>query len=262
MVFIHVPVGQDDDVCTLLVGAVYLQKYPVDGLFQTGVLVVVDGYRSHLEARHVHVLDLQQVGVGQDGVVHLEHLAVLRLILQQIAVGTDVNAGGGDHLFPDGVNGRVRHLCEPLFEVVEQRGMLAAEHGKRGVGAHGTGGLCARPRHGKDHGVHVLVLVAEHLLQPGQLLAGVAFYLHVGDLQPAQLHQIAVDPLAVGLAAGVKLLQLFIVHHLALDGIHQQHLAGAQAFLDQNVLRVAFQNAHLRGQDHAAVLGDVVAAGA
>ena len=262
MIFIHVTVGQDDDVRTLLVGAVYLQKYPVDGLFQTGVLVVVDGHRSHLEARHVHVLDLQQVGVGQDGVVHLEHLAVLRLILQQVAVGTDVNAGGGDHLLPEGVNGRVRHLCEPLFEVVEQRGMLAAEHGKRGVGAHGTGGLCARPRHGKDHGVHVLVLVAEHFLQPGQLLAGVAFHLHVGDLQPAQLHQIAVDPLAVGLAAGVKLLQLFVVHHLALDGIHQQHLAGTQALLDQNVLRVAFQYTHLRGQDHAAVLGDVVAAGA
>ena len=140
--------------------------------------------------------------------------------------------------------------------------MLAAEHSKRGVGTHGTGGLCARPRHGKDHGVHVLVLVAEHLLQPGQLLAGVAFHLHVGDLQPAQLHQIAVDPLAVGLAAGVKLLQLFIVHHLALDGIHQQHLAGTQALLDQNILRVAFQHAHFRGQDHATVLGDVVAAGA
>ena len=67
MVFIHIPVGQDDDVRTLLVGAVDLQEYPVDGLFQTGVLVVVDGHRSHLEARHVHILDLQQVGVGQDG---------------------------------------------------------------------------------------------------------------------------------------------------------------------------------------------------
>ena len=262
MVLVHVAVGQDDDVGTVLIGAVHFQEHPVDGLFQAGVLVVVDGHRGHLEARHVHVLDLEQVGAGQDGVVHLEHLAVLGLVLQQVAVGTDVHAGGGDHLFADGVDGRVGDLREPLLEVAEQRRVLAAEHGQRGIGAHGTGRLGSGAGHGQDEGVHVLVLVAEHLLQAGELVAGVAIHLHIGDAQLGQLHQIAVDPFAVGLAAGVELFQLLVIHHFALDGVHQQHFAGAQAVLDEDVLRGAFQHAHLGGQDHAAVLGDVVAAGA
>ena len=90
MVFIHVAVGQDDDVRALFVGTVHFQEHAVDGLFQAGVFIIVDGHRGHLEARHVHVLDLQQVGAGQNGVVDFQHLAVLGLILQQVAVGADV----------------------------------------------------------------------------------------------------------------------------------------------------------------------------
>mgnify|MGYP007028318495 CR=1 FL=1 len=68
--------------------------------FQAGVLIVIDGHRGGLETGHVHVLDLEQIGAGQDGVLHLEHLAVLGLVLQQVAVGTHIDAGGGDHLLP------------------------------------------------------------------------------------------------------------------------------------------------------------------
>ena len=261
MVFIHIAVGQDDDVGTLLVSTIHFKEDAVNGLFQTGVLVVIDRDRGNLEAGHVHVLDLQQVGVGQNGVVHLEDLAVLGLILQQVAVGTDVYAGGSDHLFTDGIDGRVRHLRKALLEIVEQRRMLIAQHGQRGVGAHSAGRLCACPGHGEDHGVHILILVAEHLLQAGELAAGVAFHLHIGDLQLAELHQIAIDPLTVGLTAGVELLEFFVIHHFTLDGIHQQHFAGAQTILDQNVIRFAFQHTHLGGQDHASVFGDVIAAG-
>ena len=262
VVFIHIAVRKDDDVCTILVGAVDLQKYTVDGLFQTGILIVVDGHRGYLEAGHVHVFDLEQVGAGQDGVVHLEHLAVLGLVLQQVAVCANIHAGGSDHLFADGIDGRVGDLRKALLEVIEQRRMLVAQHSKRGVGAHSAGRLCACPCHGEDHGVHILILVAEHLLQAGELVAGIAFHLHVGNFQPGQLHKVAVDPLAVRLTAGVELLELFVVHHFALHGVHQQHFAGAQTILDQNIIRLAFQHTHLGGQDHAAVLGDVIAAGA
>ena len=262
MVLVDVAVREDDDVGTVLVGAVHLQEYAVDGLFQAGVLIVIDGHRGGLETGHVHVLDLEQIRAGQDGVLHLEHLAVLGLVLQQVAVGTHIDAGGGDHLLTDGIDGRVGDLCEPLLEVVEQRGMLVAQDSQRGVGAHGPGRLGTGPGHGQDQLLDFLVFVAKDLLQAGQLLAGVAGDLDVGDLQVLQPDQIPVDPLAVGLAAGVVFLQLLVIHDLALDGIHQQHLAGAQAFLDQNILRIAFQHAYLRGQDHAAVLGDVVAAGA
>ena len=56
--------------------------------------------------------------------MHLEHLAVLGLILQQVAVGTDVYAGGSDHLFTDGIDGRIGNLGKQLFEIVEKRLML------------------------------------------------------------------------------------------------------------------------------------------
>ena len=262
MVFVDVPVGQDDDVGALLVGTVHLQEHPVDGLFQAGVLVVVDGDGGHLEARDVHVLDLEQVGLGEDGVVDLQHLAVLGLVLQQVAVGPDVDAGGGDNLLTDGVDGGVGDLGEHLLEVVEQQGVLAAQDGQRGIGAHGAAGLSALLGHRQQNGVDLLVAVAEGLFQAGQLVGGVGGDLAVGDLQVPQLDQVPVDPLAVGLAAGVVFLQLLVVHHFALDGVHQQHFAGAQTVLYQDVVGGTFQHAHLRGQDHPAVLGDVVAAGA
>ena len=206
MVLVDVAVREDDDVGTVLVGAVHLQEHAVDGLFQAGVLIVIDGHRGGLEAGHVHVLDLEQIRAGQDGVLHLEHLAVLGLVLQQVAVGTHIDAGGGDNLLTDGIDGRVGDLCEPLLEVVEQRGVLVTQDSQRGVGAHGSGRLGTGPGHGQDQLLDFLVFVAKDLLQAGQLLAGVAGDLDVGNLQVLQPDQIPVDPLAVGLAAGVVFL--------------------------------------------------------
>ena len=262
MVFVDVAVGQDDDVRPVLVGAVHFEEHAVDGLFKAGVLVVVDGNGRDLEAGNVHVFDFQQIGGGQDGVVHLEDLAVLRLVLQQIAVRAHIDAGGGDDLFADSVDGRVGHLCEPLLEVVEQRRVLAAQDRQRRVRAHGARRLCAQTGHRQDEVLDLFVFVAEHLLQTGQLVAGVAGDLDVGNFEVLQLDQIAVDPFTVRLAAGVVFLQLLVVHDFTLHGVHQQHLAGAQTVLALDVGGVAGQDAHLRGEDHPAVLGDVVAAGA
>ena len=90
----------------------------------------------------------------------------------------------------------------------------------------------------------------------------VAGHTLVGNLQIGQVDQVTVQPFAVRLAAGVIGFQAFVVHQLTPGGIHQQHFAGAQTILDQNIIRLAFQHTHLGGQDHAAVLGDVIAAGA
>ena len=262
MVLVNVPVGQDDDVGTLFISAVYLKEDAVDGLFEAGVLVVVDGDSGDFEARDVHVLDAEKVSGREDGIVDLEHLAVFGLVFQQVAVCAHIDAGGGDDLLADGVDGWVRDLCKTLLEVVEERRVLAAENGKRGIGTHCAGRLCALTCHGQDEGADVLILVAEHLLQAQQVVAGIAGGLDVGDLEVLQLDEVAVDPLAVRLTAGVVFLQLLVVHDFALDGVHQQHLAGAETVFDQNVLRLTGQHAHLGREDHPAVFGDVVAAGA
>ena len=124
MVFVNIPVRQDDDVGSVLVRPVHLQKQPVDGLFQGGILVVGDGDDLHLEAGLLHIFDFQQVRLRQDGIFHPQNLAVLRVFLQDIALLSHIDGGGGDNLLPDGVNGRIGYLSKELFKVVEQGLML------------------------------------------------------------------------------------------------------------------------------------------
>ena len=262
VVFIDVPVGQDQDIGSVPVGPVNVHEQPVNGLFQRGILIVADGNGDHLEPRHLHGLDLHQVGFRQNGVVDFQHLAVVGGLFQQVTLGAHIDGGGGDNFFPQRVNWGVRDLCEHLLEVFEQRGMGVTQHGQWGVAAHGSRRLTSVLRHLQHDGADVLVAVAEGLLQPHQLLMGVLRYPLVGHLQIVHAHQVPVQPLAVGLAAGIVGLQRFVVHQFALYGVHQQHLAGAQAVLAFNILGGNIQHAHLTGQDQPSVLGDVVAAGA
>ena len=97
--------------------------------------------------------------------------------------------GIGDHLFPDGVNGRIGNLSELLLEVVEKQRMTVAEHRQRDIRAHGGGGLPAGAGHGQDGGFHILIGVAERLVQPVPLLLGIVFRPLVGHRQLAQLHR-------------------------------------------------------------------------
>ena len=262
MVLVNIAVGQNQYVGTVAVGAVDIHKQAVDGLLQIGIFVVADGERLDLEAGHVHGFDLQKVGIGQDGVLDFKHLAVLGILLQQVALGTDIDGGGGDDLLAQGVDGRVGNLSEHLLEVLKQQGMGVAQHGQRGVAAHGTGRLTAVFGHRQDDRGHILVPIAEGLLQLHQFLFGMVRHLLVGNLQIAQVDQVAVQPLAVGLTAGVVGFQLIVVHQFALNGIHQQHLAGAQAVLADNILGRDVQHAYLTGKDQTAVFGNIVAAGA
>ena len=51
-------------------------------------------------------------------------MAVFRSLLQNIALLTDIDRGGGYDLLTDGINRRIGYLGEELFEVVKQRLML------------------------------------------------------------------------------------------------------------------------------------------
>ncbi len=179
--------------------------------------------------------------------MNLQHLAVVRVIFQQIAVRADINTGRGDDLFTDSVDRGVSDLREHLLEVVKQRRMLAAQHCKRSISTHCAARLCAKPGHWQHHCADLLVFIAKDLLQAGQLVVGIGRHLAVGDLQVAQLHKVAVDPFAVWLPAGIVFLEFFVVHDLAADRVHQQHFAGAQSVFDKDVIRLAVQHADLGG---------------
>ena len=261
VVLVNVAVGQNQDVGTVAVGAVHIDKQAVNGLFQVSVLVVADRQRHDLEAGHIHRLDFEQISLGQNRVLDFQHLAVVGILFQQIALGTDIYGGGSDDLLAQGIDGRVRDLGEHLLEVLAQTRARVAQNGQRGIAAHGPGRLAAVLRHRQNDRRYVLIPVAEGLLQLDELVFRVAGHLLVGHLQAGQRNQVAVQPLAVGLAAGVVGLQLFVVHQLALDGVHQQHLAGAQAVLAHDLVSRDIQHADLAGQNQAAVLRDVVPAG-
>ena len=98
MVLVNIAVGQNQYVGTVAVSAVDIHKQAVDGLLQIGIFVVADGERLDLEAGHVHGLDLEQVGLGQDRVLDFQDLAVVGVLLQKIALRTDVDGGRGDDL--------------------------------------------------------------------------------------------------------------------------------------------------------------------
>ena len=137
-----------------------------------------------------------------------------------------------------------------------------AEDGQRGVAAHRAGGFRAVLRHGEHDGLQILVAVAEGLLKPYHFFSCIGGNFPVGNRQIGEVDQIPIQPFAVGLAAGVLRFQVLIVHQLALHRVHQQHLAGTQAILADDVFLRDVQNAHLAGQDQPSVVGDVIAAGA
>ncbi len=71
MVLVNIPVREDDNVHPVPVGPVHLQKQPVNGFFQGGILIIGNGNHLHLKARLFHMLDFQQIRAGENGIVHL-----------------------------------------------------------------------------------------------------------------------------------------------------------------------------------------------
>ncbi len=71
MVLVNIPVREDDNIDPAPVSPVHLQKQPVNGLFQRGVLIIGNGNHLHLKTRLLHIFDFQQIGAGENGIVHL-----------------------------------------------------------------------------------------------------------------------------------------------------------------------------------------------
>ena len=101
------------------------------------------GQRGGQEIALRDAAQLLQVAVGQNGMRQLEGVAVLRRLVQNVALGADVAGERHHHLFADGIDGRIGDLREKLLEVMEQRLRLVRKAGQRRIGAHGADGLLA-----------------------------------------------------------------------------------------------------------------------
>ena len=136
MIFIHSPVGKDNDIGALPEHPVRLHIEMIDRFLQGSVLIVNDRNDFHLEAVHLHILDLHQIRVGQDRMIDAQRLAVILLLLQHISRLAEIDRRGGNHLLTDGVDGRVCHLGKQLLEIVEQRLMLLGEDRQGRIDSH------------------------------------------------------------------------------------------------------------------------------
>ena len=71
MVFIHTPIGKDQDVRALSVSFVHFHKQMIQHAFHRRALVIKRGDLRALEAFLFHALDLQKIQIGQDRIVDL-----------------------------------------------------------------------------------------------------------------------------------------------------------------------------------------------
>ena len=77
------------------------------------------GQRGGQEIALADAAHLFQIAIGEDGMRQLQGVAVLRRLVEDVALGADVAGERHDHLFADGVDGRVGDLREQLLEVDE-----------------------------------------------------------------------------------------------------------------------------------------------
>jgi hypothetical protein len=97
----------------------------------------------------------------EDGGGEDEPVQVRRCRLQQVLLGAHGAGQGHDHPLPDGVDGRVRDLGEPLLQVVVGEAGPVGEHGQGLVVPHGPDGILPQPDHGLQQEVHLPPGVAE-----------------------------------------------------------------------------------------------------
>ena len=104
-----------------------------------------------------------ELGVVQYGVGQTNHLTVGLIGVEDArAHPTDVFRKTHHEFLADGVDGRVRYLCELLTEIVEECLRFVGEHSQRGIVTHRGGRLLTVDGHRNDGAIHILFAVAEH----------------------------------------------------------------------------------------------------
>ena len=106
-----------------------------------------------------------QVLIGQYRLGDLQtHVFACIQGVQQIRPGTDQTDQGHDQFLPDGIDGRIGHLGEVLFEVGGKMFRPQRQHRRWIVSAHGAGGFLSGHDHRRQQELDVLLAVAEGLL--------------------------------------------------------------------------------------------------
>ena len=259
VVLVHSAVGEDDDIRPVPVGLVHFDVQVVDCLFERGGLVVQQGDGLHPEPLAVHVLDFQDVDTGEDRVLDFQNVTVFGSFPEQVSIRSDIDMGIRDDLLPERVDRRVGDLGKLLFEVIEEKLVLVGEDRKRDIHPHGSDGLTGIHRHWKDRVEHVLIRIAECLVQPVSLFLGIGLDFLVRNGEIRKLLEMHVEPLPVGRLSGIVLLELLIRDKTTFLRIDQEHFARLQAGFFHDFRLVEVEDADLRRENEHIILRDVIA---
>ena len=179
--------------------------------------------------------DLFQVAVGEDRLAHFEPLgAGHALQVEQVRPRPDDRDETHHQFFADRIDRRVGDLREILLEVGEQLLRLVRQRRDRRVVAHRAVGFFAGRGHRRHQDGDVFLGVAERLLPIEQRQVRA----HALDRRVRQFlqHDLGlVEPLAIGMALGKLRLDLVVGNEAALFEVDQQHLAGLQPPLGDDV---------------------------
>ncbi len=260
-----IAVGQDDDVDAVAQRLFGLIAQEVDRSRQTlgaevGVPGGVEGARLEVGVAHLgDRADLLQILVGEDRLVRLEALNRRHALeIEQVRARPDDRYEAHDELLADRIDRRVRHLGKVLLEVGEQELRPVGQRRDRRVVAHRADRFLAGGPHRRHQDLEVFLGVAEGLLaieqrEVRQRRPG------VGRRQLLELDQRVLQPLLVGVAAGELGLDLLVGNEAAFLEVDEEHLAGLQAPLGDDLAFRDLQHAHLRRHDDAVVAGDEIA---
>ena len=202
--------------------------------------------------------ELRHLVVVEEGRIEADEVAVLRLGVEEVALGADDRLHGRDELFAYGVEGRVRDLGEELLEVVVEGLRAVREHGEGRVGAHRADRFFAILRHRAEDVLVVLERVAEGDLLGEQLGAGKGIRrFALGGVFEGE--QVVLEPLGVRPFLGEFHFEFGIVDDAAFIEADEEHLAGLEAALREDPLGLDGEDADLGGHDDQVVLRDDVA---
>gem|GEM_PF-6846870 len=197
-----------------------------------------------------------QIHIGQNRLPHLQSLVLAaRVEIKQIGARADQAHQTHDQFLANGVDRRIGHLGEVLFEVIEKHLRLVGKHRDRRVAPHGTHRVQTRQGHAPQKNPDVFLGVAERLLTIHQ---NIVVRRHGGDF-PRQVFDVDlgfVQPLPIGFGPGEAGFDFLVVDDAAFLQVDQEHLARPQAPLgDDPFFRNVRQDADLRRHHAKVVVG-------
>mmetsp|Transcript_18556 Transcript_18556/g.38460 ORF Transcript_18556/g.38460 Transcript_18556/m.38460 type:complete len:432 (+) Transcript_18556:216-1511(+) len=220
--------------------------------------------RKRLLPIPIHInLTLQRLHLfqSQNRMTHIQPLTMLLIrIRKKIPLRTDGTNQTHDDLLANGINGRVGHLCEQLFEVFVDLTGFFGKNRKGGIIAHASQGFFSADPHGKE----------EHFESFSGEPEGIEFAVGGRKVKrrrgnglflrpPFQIDHGFLDPFTVGMTGCHLLFDLIVGDNTLSFEIDQEHLSGFETVFDLHVLILQFGNdSDFRRQDDVIILRNVI----